>query len=37
MRHCVDFVADSYPACELKYNDQIFMHSNFNSKFEKQF
>ena len=25
MRHCVDFVAYSYPACELKYNDPIFM------------
>ena len=25
MRHCVDFVADSYTARELKYNHQIFM------------
>ena len=25
MRHCVDFVAYSYPACELKYTDPIFM------------
>ena len=25
MRHCVDFVAELYPAYELKYNDSIFM------------
>ena len=25
MRHYVDFVTYSYPACELKYNDSIFM------------
>ena len=25
MRRCVDFVAYSYPACELKYIDSIFM------------
>ena len=25
MRHFVDFVANFYPACELNYNDPIFM------------
>ena len=25
MRHSVDFVADSYSACELEYNNPIFM------------
>ena len=25
MRHSVDFAAYSYPACELKYHEPIFM------------